>query len=244
MNTKESPTPILRVSGHCTTCNSETEFTAYNSWLRDHFICAKCGSIPRERALMAVIQNYYPNWRNAVIHESSPSLRGASLRLASGCPNYIPTQYYPDHAPGTTVGNMRCENLEAMSFPDQSIDLHITQDVLEHLFKPAQAFKEIERTLKPGGMHIFTVPITRKFNPTQQRARLVGEEIQHFLPEEYHGNPVGDGRSLVTFDWGYDLCQTIFESSGLFTYINMIDDMSRGIRAEYIDVLVTIKPKS
>jgi hypothetical protein len=61
-------------------------------------------------------------------------------------------------------------------------------------------------------------------------------------PEQYHGNPVGDGRSLVTVDWGFDICQHIFNACGLFTHLIHIDDLSRGIRAEYIEVLVTIKP--
>jgi len=43
-------------------------------------------------------------------------------------------------------------------------------------------------------------------------------------------------------DWGYDICQTIFESCGLFTHLVYIDDLSMGIRAEYIEVLVTLKP--
>jgi hypothetical protein len=48
--------------------------------------------------------------------------------------------------------------------------------------------------------------------------------------------------SLVTFDWGYDICRHIFDASGLFTEIAWIDDLSRGIRAEYIEVLITLKP--
>jgi len=44
-------------------------------------------------------------------------------------------------------------------------------------------------------------------------------------------------------DWGYDICEYIFNSSGLFTHLFYIDDISKGIRAEYIDVLVTMKPQ-
>lgn len=234
---------VLESAGHCPTCDQDVTFTARQSWLRDHFLCSNCGSIPRERALMAVIGMYYPNWRELVIHESSPGNRGASVRLAGECPGYLPSQYFPDREPGSMVGRVRCENLEALTFPDASIDLHISQDVMEHVFHPAEVFKEIARTLKPGGAHIFTVPIMNKERPTRLRARLADDgEIVHLQDPVYHGNPISDQGSLVTVDWGYDICRHIFEASGLYTQIVYLDDLSRGIRAEYIEVLVTMKP--
>jgi SAM-dependent methyltransferase len=193
---------------------------------------------------MVAIDSFYPKWREAVIHESSPGTRGASLRLAKECSKYIQSQYFPEHTPGARVGKVRCENLESLSFPDESIDLHITQDVFEHVFRPSKAFREIARTLKPGGMHIFTVPLVNKGKPSKLRARIENNEIFHLEPKQYHGNPVGDGRALVTVDWGFDICRHIFESCGLFTHLVHIDDLSKGIRAEYIEVLVTVKPRA
>lgn len=236
--------PVIKNSGYCPTCNKDVTFVARSEWFRDHYICCNCGSIPRERALMLTIENYCPNWRNLTIHESSPGSRGASKRLSKESSHYIPSQYFPDREPGSIVGKIRCENLEALTFDDESIDLHVTQDVLEHVFHPSKVFKEIARTLKPGGMHICTVPIVKKGMPSTLRARIENEEIVYLEPEQYHGNPVGDGRSLVTVDWGFDICRHIFKASGLFTYIVYIDDLSKGIRAEYIEVLVTVKPHS
>ena len=235
--------PVLfRSAGRCPTCGHDAEFVARHPWFRDFLRCSVCGSIPRERALMAVIESYFPAWREAVVHESSPAGRGASERLARECPRYVASQYFPDRRPGSVVGGTRCENLEALSFPDASIDLHVTQDVFEHVFHPCRAFREIARTLAPGGMHVFTTPITRRHEPSRVRARLEEGRIVHLEPEEYHGNPVGDGRSLVTIDWGFDICRHVFESSGLFTHVVAIDDPGRGIRAEYAEVLVTVKP--
>jgi hypothetical protein len=59
---------------------------------------------------------------------------------------------------------------------------------------------------------------------------------------EYHGNPISDEGSLVTLDWGYDISRHIYEASGLFTHTLYIDDLARGIRAEFNEVLVTLKP--
>lgn len=121
---------------------------------------------------MAAIQAYFPDWPGMVIHESSPARRGASARLANESQHYVPSQYFPDAQPGSRVKGVRCENLEAMTFEDESIDLHITQDVMEHVFHPSEVFREVARTLKPGGAHIFTVPLVRKHHPSVLRARI------------------------------------------------------------------------
>lgn len=241
---KDQTIRVFQSEGHCPTCDQDVSFVSHSEWLRDHYRCSNCGSIPRERALMLTIEQFLPNWRNLTIHESSPGGRGASRRLSEESSNYIPSQYIPDQEPGSIVGKFRCENLEALTFADESIDLHVSQDVLEHVFNPSRVFKEIARTLKPGGMHICTVPLVKKGLPSKLRARIDNNEIVYLEPEQYHGNPVGDGKSLVTVDWGFDICRHIFEASGLFTHIVHIDDLSKGIRAEYIEVLVTVKPQS
>jgi SAM-dependent methyltransferase len=234
---------ILDSDGYCSTCNQQVHFTANNSWLRDHFICMKCGSIPRERALMQVIEQFCPNWCELTVHESSPGNRGASIRLRQECRNYIPSQYFPNKKLGKTHWGIQCENLEALTFEDESIDLHITQDVMEHIFSPEKAFKEIARTLKPGGAHIFTVPLVNKMSPSKVRSKMRDDgTIDYIQPPVYHGNPIDAQGSLVTMDWGYDIAKFIFDTSGLFTHILYIDDLSKGIRAEYIEVLVTLKP--
>jgi len=193
---------------------------------------------------MEVINSYFPAWRTSLIHETSPVFRGASRRLAAECEGYLPSQYFPETPPGTEINGVRSENLESLSFPDESIDLHISQDVIEHIFDPSRAFVEIARTLRPGGMHIFTVPLVNKFQPSKRRAKMQGGQVIYVAPPQYHGNPVGDGNALVTVDWGFDICEHIFDACGLFTHVVKIDDLSRGIRAEYIEVLVTVKPRS
>lgn len=237
------PPVIFRNRGICPTCDKEVIFTARDKWFRDHYLCPNCKSKPRERALMLVLEMYFPDWKGKVIHESSPIDRGASVRLAKECSRYIPSQLFGDTPPGTVKNGMRCEDLTHLTFDDASIDLHVTQDVMEHVFKPEAVFREIARTLKPGGAHVFTVPIVNKHRASRIRAVIDADgQIRHELPPVYHGNPVSSDGALVTVDWGFDICRHIFEASGLYTHIVHIDDLSRGIRAEYIEVLVTVKP--
>src|SRR5215208_4305929 len=151
--------------GFCYSCNQATRFTARYDWWRDHYVCENCRSVPRERAVMYCIEKFFPNWRESIIHESSPVGRGTSLRLKNEASNYFATQYFPGGAPGQMHIGFRNENLEQLTFENESIDLHVTQDVFEHIFNPAQAFREIARTLKPGGAHIFTTPLVNKTSP-------------------------------------------------------------------------------
>lgn len=235
--------PVLENAGWCPTCETATVFRSDEAWLREHYRCLNCGSLPRERALMRVLAERFPGWRDLVVHESSPVDRGASARLRRECARYVPSQFFPGVAVGQLVNGVRCEDLEALTFPDASVDLHVTQDVMEHVFDPHRVFREIARTLRPGGAHVFTVPLVRRAQPSRARARRAPTgSVEHLLPAEHHGNPVDASGSLVVTDWGYDICARIHAACGLFTHVVAIDDTSQGIRAEFVEVLVTYAP--
>ena len=239
---KQTPIPFTN-TGFCYSCNQTTQFTARQTWWRDHYLCDHCGSIPRERALMYCIEKFYPAWREKVIHESSPVLRGTSLRLKKETKAYLPTQYFPGVERGLIHSGFRNEDLEQLTFQNESIDLHVTQDVFEHIFDPAQAFREIARTLRPGGAHLFTTPLVNKISPTEWCARKgPNGTIEHLIdPPEYPGNPVSREGSLVTVHWGFDILKFIHDACGLFTEMVYIDALELGIRAEFIEVLITRK---
>jgi len=236
---------MFRNKGYCHCCNSSVEFVATSDWWRDDYRCTNCQSIPRERAVIYCLETFFPQWRGLTIHESSPVIgRGAHRRLIAEAARYLPSQYYPDVPPGRSLDGMRCENLEKLTFEDQSIDLHITQDVFEHLLDPAAAFREIARTLRPGGAHIFTTPLENKLAATDFCARLTndGKVVQLLEPPTYHQNPISSAGSLVTVRWGYDITKYIFDTTGLFTELVFVDNLEFGIRAEFIEVLITRKP--
>jgi SAM-dependent methyltransferase len=140
------------------------------------------------------------------------------------------------------ASGIRSENLESLSFDDASIDLFVSQDVMEHVFDPEKAFKEIARVLKAGGAHIFTVPLVNKWLPTERWASLLddGKIVYHSIPE-YHGNPVDPEGALVTMHWGYDIVNFISQHAAMKTIIVQIDDINQGIRAEFIEVLVSAR---
>lgn len=193
---------------------------------------------------MRVISELKPDWRNLAIHESSPSDRGTSRKLRQHCGGYISSQYDSSLRPGQLHPSKqyRNEDLGGQTFPDESFDIVVTQDVFEHLPDPAAAIREIARTLKPGGAHIASIPLVRKWDSSRMRARqLPSGEMEHILPPEYHGNPVDDKGSLVMTDWGYDIGSFFQRHSDMDTVIYHINDIDNGIRAEYIEIVVSRK---
>ena len=169
---KEAQGFDFRHEGFCDICEGRVTFRATHRWFRDHLRCPKCQSIPRERALMWAIKTFFPDYQSRRIHESSPIGRGASVRLSLDCQKYSASHYFPHVWPGEVEerSGMRCENLESLTFSDGSIDLFVTQDVMEHVFDSGSAFREIARVLSPGGAHIFTVPLVNKAKPSERWA--------------------------------------------------------------------------
>ncbi|PKB17451.1 class I SAM-dependent methyltransferase [Flavobacterium sp. 5] len=233
---------FFKQKGFCPCCEQDTLFIARNSWLRDHFKCTNCGCIPRERALMKVIKEYYPNWETLAIHESSPGNRGHSKLLREKAQNYTETQFFGNTNLGDYVNGVRNEDLEQQTFDDAMFDIVVTSDVMEHIYNPEKAFSEIQRTLKSGGAHIFSVPIINKHKATQRWAKKGsdGEPVFLFEPE-WHGNPIDSKGSPVTFHWGYDIKDIIKEYTADECEIIYIDDLNYGIRAEYIEIVVQKK---
>jgi SAM-dependent methyltransferase len=114
--------------------------------------------------------------------------------------------------------------------------------MMEHIFDPEAAFKEIARVLKPGGAHIFTAPLINKSRKSEiWGSRDENDQIIYHHEPEYHGNPVDQKGALVTMHWGYDIAGFIVEKSKTPTVIIAIDNIDLGIRAEYIDVLISAK---
>jgi SAM-dependent methyltransferase len=178
-------------------------------------------------------------WEQLAIHESSPS-SDFIRRYAS---NYSFSYYFPDAQVGGTVDGIRNENLERLQFTSGTFDLFITQDVLEHVFNPARAIAEVQRVLRPGGAHVFTTPRHLDLPVTRQRAHSEpGGTVTHLLEAEYHGNPIGDGRALVTYDYGLDFERLLSTWSKTTVEVFHTLDRSRGLDAEFNEVFVIRKP--
>ena len=223
--------------GYCHCCREQSTFEVTGNWLRDQYLCRTCRSIPRQRHINLILDKHFPGWENAHVHESSPS----NQFVARWCKNYSSSQYFDCIPSGTAHNGSRCENLEKLTFPKNTFDIFITQDVLEHVFDPGAALREIMRVLKPGGAHVFTAPKHAGIQKSYPRAKIENGKVKHLMEEMYHGNPVGDGRALVTWDYGDDFESLILEWCGSPAVTHVTHDRSVGVDGEYIEVFVIRK---
>jgi SAM-dependent methyltransferase len=225
-------------AGYCTICEKNVRFLKLDAVLRKHYRCPGCDSIPRFRALIKVLNDHFPAWRNMAIHESSPG-GASSEKIARECRGYVASQYFADLPRGQMKGNQRSEDLEQLTFEDASFDLTVTQDVFEHVLRPERAFAEIARTLKPGGAHVFTVPLYRG-KKTVVRARAGADgSIEHLMKPDYHGNPIDPSGSLVITEWGDELCDFILRASGMQTTILSFCEPQFGLEGQFLDVMIS-----
>lgn len=225
--------------GYCHCCRNQTTFESKNVWLRDYYYCLKCYSIPRQRHIQYVLDNHFKGWGKIKIHESSPS----NNHISQYCDFYSSSQYLNGVDCGATVNGVRCENLERLTFADNTFDIFITQDVFEHVFNPSIAVQEIIRVLRPGGVHIFTAPKHRDVDKSYPRALIEGGQVKCLFEPQYHGNPVGDGRSLVTWDYGADFECLLSGWANCPVNTFVTRDISLGLDGEYLEVFVMHKPQ-
>jgi len=115
-------------------------------------------------------------------------------------PGYIYGEYFDNVKPGELKGGILCIDLKNLQFESNYFDLVITEDVLEHIDGINFALTEINRILKPGGQHIFTVPLH------ENRRTLDRKCLKN---EVYHGDPIRATGALVYTDFGQDIEQIL-----------------------------------
>jgi len=205
--------PTLQGPGFCPICARPTVYRSFDTgddWFNS-YRCQFCDSLPRDRAVQHVMGSLYPDWRSRSLHESSP----CNELLERASKDYSASQYYADQPLGADVGKFRNEDLEKMTFPDESFDFVVALEVMEHVFRPDHVVREMYRCVRPGGAVIFTTCLGG-WETSRPRASQDPEtgEISHLLEPVYHGNPIAEG-ALLTWDFGNDFPELLERWSGV-----------------------------
>jgi SAM-dependent methyltransferase len=118
---------------------------------------------------------------------------GPKVSLGIGVDLYPPTVQVNGHI-RVVVGN-----LEELPLQSESVDVVISRSVFEHIEKPVQVFREINRVLRPKGKLIFTTPnkyyyscLIARFTPESAKdyyfKKVFGEIPYDHFPVYYRAN--------------------------------------------------------
>lgn len=202
----------------CSICGTRDHFPrGDHRSTREAFPCPNCRASLRYRDQTAIILDEFGRGQHLFLEQLArgemladaaifePALHGPFVRTLSHLPNYRRSYYWDDGKPGDVRNGVPFGDLTALEFENNTFDLVLTSDVMEHVLEPFVAFEEIARVLKPGGVHIFSIPTAWPLpDESVVRAQMVDGSLEHLLPPRYHR--AGDGSdSLVTIDYGADV---------------------------------------
>jgi SAM-dependent methyltransferase len=171
--------------------------------------CFWCGAKLRARRLAQVLLETFRvegamrpprSVRDWVVSPLARSLRVAEINVVEGMhqaleglPGLFYSEYRDRAAPGSIESGVRCEDLCRLTYEDASFDLILTSETLEHVPNLRVALSEIHRVLKPGGWHLFTVPLMPSVTRTFARSEIGidGQLIHHSVPIAHPGGDAG-----------------------------------------------------
>jgi Methyltransferase domain len=211
--------------GFCFVCGQWTEFLsswdyAYEvdgylqvNW-REHLLCPVCHLNNRRRASIHLLTEIvHPTKRSRIYATEQWSPLYRHLRE---CFRYVEGSEYLGDAVPTGQNNsagIRNEDLTRLSFQDESFDVILCFEVLEHIPDYRRAFAECARILKPAGKMLFSVPFDTTATHNRIRARIRADgTIEHLLPSEYHGHPKNSKGSLCFQHFGWEMLQQMHEA--------------------------------
>ena len=168
-------------SGRCGFCGHTGEFVVAEKPPREPTIVRRVARPLRYRMQARAIVAAYgmpdapfttlikeKSFRALAIYE--PGIIGPFRRKLRKIRGYVNSYYWPDVALGDERDGVRCEDLRRLTFADASMDLVISSDIFEHVRGPMEGFAGALRVLRPGGFHIFTVPMMWPLPGTTQCA--------------------------------------------------------------------------
>ncbi len=181
--------------------------------------CSSCRAKLRARRLASVLLDLYPagNPPATDLHAWAQTPQAQALHIAEinrieglhdqliQLPHLAASDYHDPSAPGVFDPSAPHEDLTALTYPDDSFDLVLTSETLEHVPDLEAALAEIYRVLKPGGRHLFTIPMIPRVPHTFTRAHLEPDgQITILIPPLLH-HPGGDTGYPVFHEFGADL---------------------------------------
>ena len=126
-------------------------------------------------------------------------LHAKSIKNLSGID---PTKEYVNHAKRKGHYDIKLGSAESIPFNNNSFDLLVMDQVLEHIVEPRKAFQEAKRVLVDGGLFCIGIPDASRYDKTYFFDFfwfLMREHIQHFDIEHLKLLAEQEGFELIDF---------------------------------------------
>jgi len=246
------------LSGYCAVCGEESRFLLSSASLeeikqrravnwREELSCRKCHFSARMRATV-----------DAVDAVRDGRTIGACYIMEAVTPlfSYLKEKRFPlltgsDFlGPGREGGKtyrylgreVRHENVTRLSFADNTFDLVMSFDVLEHVSDITAALKEVYRVTTPGGAFLLSVPLHLHLPQGGRRALQQADgSITHFKEPEYHGDPVTGKGVLCFHDYGLDFPDLLREAGFRTTEFMIAQSQRRLYLGKYLVFIQAVK---
>ena len=166
---------------------------------REGLHCVGCGSSLRSMALARAILNFHghPGPLSAFMAGSGHRVRILEVNEAGSL-----TQFLSRGSAHRLVRHPEVD-IHALPFADNTFDLVVHSETLEHVMRPVVALGECRRVLRPGGACAFTVPIVT--------GRLTAS--REGMPPSYHNNSEErDPALMVRTEYGADAWWQVIEA--------------------------------
>lgn len=223
------------IDGLCSFCKQNRTFKC--DWLysdgktvnfRERMLCTGCRLNNRQRFVAGYCKEIFTNSKEMLhvyFYEQVTPFYKLMIEEFGHKHNIVGSEYLGyQYKKGEIINGIRHEDAQDLSFDDLSLDMIVSQDVLEHVPDYRLALRETYRVLKENGVFFFSVPFFHSADNNIQRVDFSQTENIYLYPPIYHGNPVDANGSIVTFDYGWELLEVMreigFRDVYLYSYWN------------------------
>ncbi|MDU9376200.1 hypothetical protein McpSp1_07940 [Methanocorpusculaceae archaeon Sp1] len=200
---------------YCPFCEKWSYFLPAGSPPRIGAICPFCGLRERHRELYDIYQEFFSSRMDGkfVVYHMAPEKGIYDYILKQKNIHYITGDFAPENFPFAK----KCRYIDATSMPfeNESIDVILSNHVMEHIPNESLFLQEMYRVLKNDGTIFLTIPFFKdqkitleneKFNTNELRTKYYGqsdhvrkygmdvfERLERYFSIKYHDDPSSDG---------------------------------------------------
>lgn len=160
----------------CTVC--EAQLKSFVDLPRGDKLCPRCGSLPRDRRLMSLLNDKYLAGVDSILDFSPSRCNHRVLK------NTFKTRYVSTDLSGDFIADKQLD-IKHIYSDDESFDLIICYHVLEHVLEDQKAMSELYRVLRFGGICLVQTPFKQGDIYEDETVTTEADRLREFGQEDH-----------------------------------------------------------